>query len=93
MNDLSCFIRFLPDNRGLIVGGAVYELAADQWVPPRERPRTRRIREPVTGESVLMSRQPSLLTRRSRREMTAKPILKSRPATQQSILRKRIPVQ
>lgn len=88
---MACCIRFLPDNRGLIVGGAVYELAADQWVIPRERPRTKRIREPVTGEDVLMSRKPTLLSRRSRREMTLKPILKSRPVTQQSILRKRIP--
>ncbi len=76
------------------MGGAVYELSADQWVPPDERPRTSRVREPVTSETVLMSKQPTLLPRRSRRETSAKPAtLKSRPVPQQSIVRKRIPVE
>jgi hypothetical protein len=52
---LSCLIRFLPNNEGLLVGGAVYELLVDQSVTARERRRTRRVREPITGESKLMS--------------------------------------
>ncbi len=77
-----------------MVGGAVYELAADEWVPPRERPQTRRVREPVASESVLMSKQQPLLSRRARRDISAKlPTLKSRPTTQHTIVRKRIPVQ
>ena len=90
---MSCCIRFLPDHRGLVVGGAGYELAANQWVVPQERPHTKRIREPVTGEDILMSRQSTLLPRRPRQETKLKPILKSRPVTHQSILRKRISVQ
>ncbi len=77
-----------------MIGGAVYELAADGWVPPRERPQTKRVREPVTSESVLMKNQQPLLSRRARRDMSAKfPTLKTRTTTQHSILRKRIPVQ
>lgn len=84
----------MPNNRGLLVGGAVYEFAADQWVPPRERPRTRRVRERVTGEAVLMSKQQTLLPRRPRRDMSVKPpTLPPRPATHYSTLRRRIPVE
>ncbi|CAF3433421.1 unnamed protein product [Rotaria sp. Silwood1] len=94
VNDLSCYVRFLPNNRGLLVGGAVYELLAEQWTSPRDRARTKRIREPVTGETVLMSRQQTLLPRRARRDMSIKiPTHRSRPTTQRSILRKRIPVE
>jgi hypothetical protein len=83
-------VRFLPNKGGLLVGGAVYELLVNKWVPPRERPRTKRVREPVTGETVLMSKQPTPLPRRPRRDMSVKlPSLKSRPNTQQSIRRKR----
>ncbi|CAF3939032.1 unnamed protein product [Rotaria sp. Silwood2] len=94
VNDLSCCVRFLPNNRGLLVGGAVYELLAEQWTSPRERARTKRIREPVPGETVLMSRQQTLLPRRARRDTSVKlPTHRSRPTTQRSILRKRIPVE
>lgn len=94
ISDLSCFVSFLPNNRGLLVGSAVYEFAADQWVSPRERPRTRRVRERVSGEAVLMSKQPVLLPRRPRRDMSMKlPITPSRPTTQYSTRRKRIPVE
>ncbi|CAF0837935.1 unnamed protein product [Rotaria sordida] len=94
VNDLSCCVRFLPNNRGLLVGGAVYELLAEQWTSSRERARTKRIREPVTGETVLISRQQTVLPRRTRRDISVKlPTLKSRPTTQRSILKKRIPVE
>lgn len=77
-----------------MVGGAVYELLADQCTPPRERPRTKRVREPVTGETILMSRQVTFLPRQPRQDTNIKlPTLRNRPATQQSILRKRIPVR
>ena len=93
INDLACFVRFLPNNRGLLVGGTVYELLAKQWVPPRERPRTKHVREPVTGEDILMAKQQTPLPRRTRRDMNVKlPTLQPRPATQQTIIRKRIPV-
>jgi hypothetical protein len=63
-------------------------------VPPQERPHTKRVREPVTGESVLMSKQPTFLPRRTRRDMSVKlPALKNHPTIQQSMLRKRILVQ
>ncbi|CAF4441544.1 unnamed protein product [Rotaria socialis] len=94
VNDLSCFVRFLPNNRGVIVGGAVYELLANQWIPPRERKRTKCVREPVTGETVLMSRQKTFLPRQPHRDMSVKlPTVKPRPTTQQSILRKRITIE
>ncbi|CAF1273168.1 unnamed protein product [Rotaria magnacalcarata] len=94
VNDLSCCVRFLPKNRGVIVGGAVYELLASQWISPRERKRTKCVREPVTGETVLMSRQKTFLPRQPRRDMSVKlPTVKPRPTTQQSILRKRITIE
>lgn len=93
INDLSCYVRFLPNNRGVVAGGAVYKLLVDGWKPARKRTQIKRINEPVTGESVLMERQKTFLPRKARRDTSVKlPKLQSRPTTQQSILRKRIPV-
>jgi len=48
----------------------------------------------MTGENVLMSKQTTPLSRRTRRDMIVKlPALQSRPITQQPILRKRLPVE
>ncbi|UJR26955.1 hypothetical protein I4U23_008262 [Adineta vaga] len=93
VNDLTCFVRFLPGDRGLLVGGAVYELLADQCVRPKERSRTKRIHEPAMGETISVSKQRTILSRRERRENSAKSstTLSSRPTTSRSILRKTLP--
>ena len=84
----------MPDSQGLIAGGTVYELLANQWIPSREHSRTKRIREPVTGETALMLRQQTVLSSKTRPEMDVKlPTRKSRPIMPKSILQKRIPVE
>ena len=66
------------------MGGAVYEFFADQYMSSKERAQTRRIREPTTGEAVMMSKQSSLLPRLKRRQESVKPpAIKTRPSTQQ----------
>ncbi len=84
-------MRFLPDNRGLLVGGAVYELSADQWVRPKERPRTRHVHEPTTGDAVLMPKQKTLLSSRDKSAKTS--THRSRPTTSRSTIQKPIPVE
>jgi hypothetical protein len=87
-------VRFLPDNRGLLVGGAVYELSADQWVRPKERRRTRYVHEPVTGDTVLMPKPETLLSRRASRDKSARTsTYRSRPTTSRSTVQKPIPVE
>ncbi|CAF0735576.1 unnamed protein product [Adineta ricciae] len=93
VNDLTCFVRFLPENGGLLVGGAVYELLADQCVHPKARKRTKHIREPATGEMISIPKQRTTLSRRASRESSAKSstTISSRPSTTRSILRKTLP--
>ncbi|MFB8786877.1 hypothetical protein, partial [Pasteurella multocida] len=71
VNDLSCYLRFLPNKGGLLVGGAVYEFFADQWIAPEDRSRTRRAREPITGEAAMMLRPPLVFPRPTRRHAAA----------------------
>ncbi|CAF1255166.1 unnamed protein product [Adineta steineri] len=93
INDFSCCVRFLPGNRGLLVGGAIYELLAEQSTRPVERPRTKKIHERATGETILLPKQQSVLLRQASRVKSAKSsIIQSRPTTAQSILRKPLPV-
>lgn len=94
INDLTCFVRFLPENRGLLIGGVIYELLADQSVRPKERPRTSHVREPMSGDSLLMPKQKRPLSRQASRDKSAKTsTVQSRPTTSRSILRKTIPVE
>ncbi|UJR22180.1 hypothetical protein I4U23_025244 [Adineta vaga] len=58
LNDLSCFVRFLPNNRGIVIGGTIYEVLFDQQVSSRTRLITKRVREPFTGITKLTSSSP-----------------------------------
>lgn len=79
------------------MGGAVYEFFADQWISSEDRSRTRRVREPITGEAAMMLRPPLVFPRPSRRHVAAAaaavsvklPTLKQRPITQQAPRRKK----
>ena len=86
-------MRFLPENGGVLVGGAVYELLAVQSVHPKTRKRTKHIRERAIGETISMPKQRTTLSRRASRESSAKSLttISSRPSTSRSILRKTPP--
>ena len=72
------------------MGGAVYEFFADQWISANDRSRTKRVREPITGETAMMLRPPIAFPRPTRRHAPVKlPTLKPRPATQQAPRRKK----
>ncbi|CAF0946119.1 unnamed protein product [Adineta ricciae] len=48
LSDVSCFVRFLPNNRGIVIGSAIYEVLFDQQVSSHTRSKTKHVCEPST---------------------------------------------